>query len=175
MSGLFKKISAGLLLLSVLMAEQVTASVTIVEPMSEVIPRIHCVLRIKVTELVHGEKFMVLRDGSVGPMTAKQVTVSGSVLASVWGPCTAQKIRSEYTEIVPIFYDETGKEVLHYSPKSLGSGQEFNLKPGEEYLLSYFGPLSAGKADEIPLQHHFRVDPASYENTLIQQLQSVKP
>lgn len=169
-----KHISLGLLL-STLIAGQATASVVATEPLNEVASRIHCVLRIRVTQVVHGEKFMVLRDGSVGPMTAKQITISGAVLASSWGPCAAQKIRSEYTEVVPIFYDETGKEVLHYSPKSLGSGQEFNLKPGEEYLLSYFGPLSTGKVDEVPLQHHFRADPATFENTLLEQLKNIKP
>jgi hypothetical protein len=132
------------------------------------------VLRVKVGDVKIREDRMKLKDGKEGPVIATHWEYQCDVRETVSGDWPAEKsarekIRFQFTAMVPVEYDENGREVVHFSYWSTGSGIETSLQAGQEYLVC----LPVNAPGDKP-QKLLRAEPVSRRAALLVGLQQAR-
>jgi len=128
-----------------------SASQVHLQSMAETAGNIQTALKVKVLEVKHTSTHMKLKSGAEGPVTSVHADYKCQVVETVVGrwPGESKKVNIRFTSVVPIKYDENGREVMSFSPIRPGSGIEGDLKKGKEYLACFAYRLDASK----PIQY----------------------
>jgi hypothetical protein len=138
-------------------------------PLEEDIKNINFIIQVKVTNIEKESTYMKLENGQDGPMTSTSIIISGKVKNIVWGKCELKEIKTKYTWIVPVKYNEKGDKILSFSPIRSGSGIENKVEIGKEYLFS-FAHIDEAKN----IQYHMRMDEVNRKTEIVGLLKNTK-
>jgi hypothetical protein len=128
------------ILFSVLFLINVHASETSFAPLTDVVQKASWIIKGKVLAAS-------ISNSEAGRTIQYAITPTKIVAGKTSVP---SKIRLHYTEEVPVIKDKDGKVVGWVSPIYSGSGNEFSVKAGEEYIfLLIANQLSAENSTEI--------------------------
>lgn len=151
-----------LVLISLLFPQITFSSQLHLIPLEEDAKNINTVLIVEVTDVSRESTYMKLKNGQDGPMTSTRIIISGKVKKVLWGKCPLETIKTEYTWIVPVKYDEDGKALLTASLIRSGSGLENEAVTGKEYIFSYKDIYFSN-----PIQTHQRMDNLEDEKNIL--------
>ncbi len=116
-------------------------------PMEQTAGAIQTVLKVKVLSVTPSGTHMKLKSGAEGPVTQSHVDYKCQIVETIVGKWAGKTktVSFRFTRSRGIVYDENGKQIMKVWGMYPGSGMEFFLKKGKEYLACFAYRLDPAK------------------------------